>query len=86
MKNLVPESINEAVAAKNAKKLDKKLTKEGGEKVPQSPNEKADNAIAALRKQIKDAEKPGGSGSTIEKRAKVKELQAKIKAWEAKKK
>jgi len=83
MTKLVPESINEAKAEK---KLNRKLKKEGGAKVAESPNEKADNAIASLKKQMADAKKPGGSGTTIEKRAKVKELEAKIKAWEAKKK
>jgi excinuclease UvrABC helicase subunit UvrB len=84
MTNLVPESINEAVAAKNTKKLDKKLTKEGGEKVEQSSNDKCKNAIAALRKQIADVKKPGGANTTIEKRKKVQELEAKIAKWEAK--
>lgn len=82
MKNLVPTSINEAVKAK----LEKKLAKEGGNKVSQSNDEKIDNAIAALEKQIQDVTKPGGAGTTIEKRAKVSELKAKIKAWEAKRK
>ena len=84
MKNLVPESINEAVAEKKAEKLKKKLAKEGGNKVEQSSNEKCKNAIAALRKQIADVKKPGGSNTTIEKRKKVEELEAKIAKWEAK--
>ena len=88
MANLVAESIKEALKSKKlneAAKLDKKLKKEGGDKVVQSKGEKAAEAIAALKKQIADVKKPGGAKTTIEKRKKVEELEAKIKAWEAKK-
>ena len=81
MKNLVPQSLNEAMAT--SKKLNRKLKKEGGDVVK---TDKAAEAIAALKKQIADVKKPGGAKTTIEKRAKVAELEAKIKAWQSKKK
>jgi hypothetical protein len=86
MAKLVCESI-ELFEAKqsNEKKLNRKLAKEGGDKVVQSKGDKAAEAIAALKKQIADVKKPGGAKTTIEKRKKVEELEAKIKAWEAKK-
>ena len=85
MKKLVCESIEEVFEAakqSNAKKLAKKLEKDGGEVVK---TDKVAEAIAALKKQIADVKKPGGAKTTIEKRKKVEELEAKIKAWEAKK-
>lgn len=86
MAKLVCESIEEVFEAakeKNVKKLNRKLGKQGG---TTEKTDKVAEAIASLRKQIADVKKPGGANSTIEKRAKVAELEAKIAKWEAKKK
>jgi hypothetical protein len=90
MKRLVPESldqfINEAKdweAAKDQRKIEKKGLKP--KKLDQSAEEKATQAISALKKELADAKKPGAFKTNAQKEAKIKELEAKIAKWEAKK-
>lgn len=46
--------------------------------------DKAKQAIASLKKQLEQAKKAGSFKTTIEKKAKIKELEDKIEAWEKK--
>jgi len=88
MKKLVSESLTEFRQINEEKVKAKRKTKAGTKvTLDQSKNEKANQAIAALKKQLADAKKPGGMKLTgIQKNAKIKEIEDKIKAWEAKKK
>ena len=56
------------------------------EAVEQSKKEKADQAITGLKKQLADAKKKGAFKTTVEKNAKIKDLEGKIAKWEEKKK
>ena len=84
MKKFVNESLSDFLNEEKAKSVRK--TKAGRKIVlDQSTNEKAKQAIAALKKQLADAKKPGGMrDSKMVKDAKVKEIQDKIAKWEAK--
>jgi len=87
MKNLVCESIEEVFEAQKmatAKKVQRKVAKQGGEVEKQTIDEKADQAIAALKKKLVLAKKPNALGAKA-KAADIKELEDKIKGWEAKK-
>lgn len=90
MKKLVPESLNEYLNEETVKKAKKqKATAKQPAKTTvvydQSTNEKAKQAIAGLKVQLKDAKKPGAlRGSKAEQEAKVKGIEEKIAKWEAK--
>lgn len=80
MKKIVNESLSEflnEIAYEKTKKA---------KKVVQTKIQRANEAIAALKKQLADIKKPGGAKSTLEKNTKIKEIEEKIKKWEAKKK
>ena len=89
MRKLVCESLEEVFEAKTpktpAEKQVKRVKRQGGEVKDMSKNEKIDQAISALKKQLADANKPGAFKSTVEKRAKIKQLEDKISAWKEKK-
>jgi len=86
MKKFVNESLSDFLNEEKAKSVRK--TKAGRKIVlDQSTNEKAKQAIAALKKQLADAKKPGGTGMKDTKAGqdiKIKEIQDKIAKWEAK--
>lgn len=74
MKKLVSESLQEFMDMNEAKKV-----------VKQTPEQKAKEAIAALKQQLADVKKPGKMKDTkVQKDAKIKELEGKIAKWEAK--
>lgn len=77
MEKLVFESLDELFESK-------KEEKSKAQKVKQTKCEKAEQAIEALKKQLALAKKPGAFKTTTDKRAKVKELEDKIKVWEKK--
>lgn len=80
MKKIVNESLAEFLAEDAHGRTGK------AKKMAQNPNQKADLAIKALKDQLKKAKDPGQHASTIQKNAKIKELEEKIAKWEAKKK
>ena len=97
MKNLVFESLDELFEAKQAdEKEDKpKARNVHSEKAKtektkaiklkdQSKAEKAKQAIAALKSELAKAKKPGAYKTLSQKKAKVEEIEQKIKSWEKK--
>jgi len=86
MKKLVAESLAESIKLFEKAKLEKIPQPKSGKpkKVDQSGDAKAKEAITGLKKQLADAKKTGAFKTTIEKNAKIKELEGKIKKWEAK--
>ncbi|HUW44231.1 MAG TPA: hypothetical protein VMW50_00395 [Dehalococcoidia bacterium] len=71
----------------NEEKVKSKRKTKAGHKVvlDQSTDEKAKQAIVALKKQLADAKKAGGMrDSGAQKKAKIKEIEDKIAKWEAK--
>jgi hypothetical protein len=69
MRKLVPESLEESVQVNEAKKIKSKSNPE--------------DAVKGLKDQLAKAKKPGAFKTTIEKNAKIKELEEKIKKFEA---
>jgi len=61
-----------------------KVEKTKAVKQKESGDDRAKNAIKSLEKQITDARKPGAFETTIEKKVKIKELEAKVEAWKKK--
>jgi hypothetical protein len=94
MRKLVFESLDELFENKkedkssmaNVSKEKEKMEKSKASKVSQDKKAKAQQAIDALKKQIAAAKKPGAFKSTVEKNAKIKELEDKVKVWEKKSK
>jgi len=84
MKKFVSENLNEFLNEEKVKSSRK--TKAGRKTVlDQSSNEKAKQSIAALKKQLADAKKPGKMRDTgAQKKANIKEIEDKIAKWEAK--
>ena len=86
------ESLNELLNEATVKKATKrKATAKQPAKntvvYDESTDEKANNAIAALKKQLADAKKPGPMrGTSAQKKADIAAIEDKIAKWEAKKK
>jgi len=94
MKKLVTERLQEFLAL-NEEKYKKVRKQKATAKQPakttavmdQSAVEKANQAIKALKTQLADAKKAGGMKDTsVQKKAKIKEIEDKIAKWEEKKK
>ena len=97
MKKLVVESLDEFIfeAKKAEEKEDKakpenignvkaKMEKTKATKLKEKPEDKATQAIKALKEEIAKAKKPGSFKTVSQKNAKIAELEAKVKAWEKK--
>jgi len=81
MKKIVSESLNEYMNEVQHGRTSK------AKKVVQNKTQKADEAIAGLKKQLADAKKPSGTRtSSVADKAKIEDIKKKIAAWEAKKK
>jgi len=83
MKKLVFETLDEMLFEKELFEAEKEKA-EKVTKVKQDKGEKAKQAIESLKAQLVKAKKPGAFKTTVQKNAKIKELEAKIKGWEKK--
>jgi len=84
---LVAESLNQLLIEKdteNVNKTKEKFEKSDVKKLPEDKKGKAQQAIAALNKQLENAKKPGAHKTTAEKNAKIREIEGKIAAWKKK--
>ena len=80
MKKIVTESLFEFKQINEKEKISPAVV------VKPKPGEKYKDAIDGLKKELAKAKKPGQFKTTVEKNAKIKELETKIKKFEDKSK
>jgi len=87
MKNLVFESLDELLESKklvDVKATHEKIEKSSAEKQRETKKLKVERAVETLKNEIIKAKKPGAFKTTLQKNAKIKELEEKIKVWKRK--